>query len=156
LHDKVLFVGAGKLGFPADALFAFALGCDMIAVGRESMMAIGCIQAQECHTGYCPTGVATQHKWLMRGLQAGVKSHNLANYIVTLRKEILQLSRACGVRHPALVTTDHFEILNPGHSSHSLMEHFELPVASRMPGRSDCEKIDQIMRDISSTAAAHS
>ena len=29
------------------------------------MMAIGCIQAQRCHTGRCPTGVATQNKWLM-------------------------------------------------------------------------------------------
>ena len=50
LQDRVIFIGSGKLGFPANALLAFALGCDMINVGREAMMAIGCIQAQRCHT----------------------------------------------------------------------------------------------------------
>ena len=47
---------SGRLGFPDSALFAFALGCDLISVGREAMLAIGCIQAQRCHTGRCPTG----------------------------------------------------------------------------------------------------
>ncbi|MEM7316448.1 MAG: FMN-binding glutamate synthase family protein, partial [Planctomycetota bacterium] len=32
LGDDVAFFGAGKLGFPESALFAFALGCDMINV----------------------------------------------------------------------------------------------------------------------------
>ncbi|MBT8488541.1 MAG: FMN-binding glutamate synthase family protein, partial [Gemmatimonadetes bacterium] len=63
-HQKVVWVGAGKLGFPETALMAFCLGADMIAVAREAMMAVGCIQAQRCHTGHCPTGVATQNPWL--------------------------------------------------------------------------------------------
>ena len=62
LAEDVAFIGAGKLGFPEAALFAFALGCDTVNVGREAMMAIGCIQAQRCHTGTCPTGVATQSR----------------------------------------------------------------------------------------------
>ena len=71
-HKDVVFIGSGKLGFPGDGHFLpFAMGCDMINVAREAMMAIGCIQAQRCHTGHCPTGVATQSKWLMRGRQAG-------------------------------------------------------------------------------------
>jgi glutamate synthase domain-containing protein 2 len=45
-----------------------ALGCDLISVGREAMMAVGCIQAQRCHTGRCPTGVATQDPRYERGL----------------------------------------------------------------------------------------
>ena len=60
LHQRIVFIGSGKLGFPEAAVFAFALGCDAINVGREAMMAIGCIQAQRCHTNHCPTGVATQ------------------------------------------------------------------------------------------------
>ena len=68
LTDQVVFAGSGKLGFPETALVAFALGCDLVNVGREAMMAIGCIQAQRCHTNHCPTGVATQHSWLIRGL----------------------------------------------------------------------------------------
>ena len=80
--SSVVFIGSGKLGFPEAALLAFALGCDMINVGREAMMAIGCIQAQQCHTNHCPTGVATQNPWLVRGLDPTLKAARLANYIV--------------------------------------------------------------------------
>ena len=68
LSDKIVFVGSGKLGFPERAVLAMALGCDMVMVAREAMLAIGCIQAQKCHTGHCPTGVATQSAYLQRGL----------------------------------------------------------------------------------------
>ncbi len=112
MHDKVVFAGSGKLGFPESTLFAMALGCDMINVGREAMLSIGCIQALKCHTGHCPTGVATQNKWLTSGLSPRLKAARMANYVLTLRKEILQLCRACGVPHPALLTTDQFEILD--------------------------------------------
>ena len=109
---NVTFIGTGKLGFPEAALFAFALGCDMISVAREAMLAIGCVQAQICHTGRCPVGVATQSKWLARGVDPAIKSHRLAAYVVALRAEILSLSRTCGAPHPALVTTDHLEVVN--------------------------------------------
>ena len=48
LHDQVAFLGGGKLGLPDNAVVGFALGCDMINVAREAMLAIGCIQAQKC------------------------------------------------------------------------------------------------------------
>ncbi len=112
LDEDVVFFGAGRLGLPQTALFAFALGCDMINVGRTAMLAVGCIQAQKCQTNHCPTGVATQKKWLMRGLDPEDKSARLANYVITLRKELLALSRACGAEHPGLVAADRLEILN--------------------------------------------
>lgn len=92
IQDHVVFIGSGKLGFPANALLAFALGCDMINVGREAMMAVGCIQAQRCHTGHCPTGVATQNRWLMHGLDPAEKAPRMANYVAMLRKELTLLS----------------------------------------------------------------
>ena len=112
LQHRVTFIGSGKLGFPANALLAFALGCDMINVGREAMMAIGCIQAQRCHTGHCPTGVATQNRWLMGGLDPTEKAPRLANYVVTMRKELTLLSRTCGVAHPSLISGEHIEIVD--------------------------------------------
>jgi glutamate synthase (ferredoxin) len=123
--DKVLWVGSGKLGFPESALWAMGLGCDMVAVGREPMLAIGCIQAQRCHSGHCPTGVATQSKWLVRGLDPTSKGARLANYIIQLRKELLQLANACGHVHPALVTLDDFDIIDDRYGSQSARELFD-------------------------------
>lgn len=112
LADDIVFMGAGRLGFPELSLLAFGLGVDMVGVAREAMMAIGCIQAQRCHTGHCPAGVATQSKWLMRGLDPSDKSARLANYLVTLRRETMWLTRTIGRSHPSQVSLDDFEILN--------------------------------------------
>jgi glutamate synthase (ferredoxin) len=84
----------------------------MINVAREAMLAIGCIQAQQCHTGHCPTGIATQRSWLVGGLDPTLKAARLANYLITLRKEILQIAAACGEPHPALVPLDRFDLVD--------------------------------------------
>jgi glutamate synthase domain-containing protein 2 len=146
LKDKVVFVGSGKLGFPENALFAFALGCDMVNVGREALMAIGCIQAQRCHTGHCPSGVATQNKWLMHGLDPTLKSARLANYVITLRKELLQLSRACGVCHPALVDGDHLEVLDGQFGAKTVRSLFHYEEAWALPSSEDSREIERIMQ----------
>lgn len=100
LGDRITFIGSGKLGFPSKAIMAFALGVDVINVAREPMMAIGCIQAQQCHTNLCPTGVATQNKWLESGINVKRKGERTQWYFKTLRKEILEITRACGYEHP--------------------------------------------------------
>lgn len=112
LHEQVVFIGAGKLGLPDNAIVAFALGVDMVNVGREAMLAVGCIQAQKCHTGRCPTGVATQDRRLAYGLDPVSKADRVANYVKTLRRDLLKVSEACGVAHPALVGPDSIEILD--------------------------------------------
>lgn len=118
LHQKVVFIGSGRLGFPQRALHAMLIGCDMVAVAREAMLAIGCIQAQKCHSGHCPTGVATQNPWLVRGLDPTHKAARFANYVATFRKELLWLAHACGQPHPALVGPTHLEILRNGEAGH--------------------------------------
>ncbi|HSO99973.1 MAG TPA: hypothetical protein VLN90_00780, partial [Thioalkalivibrio sp.] len=50
----------------------------------------------------------------MKGLEPTLKAARLANYLVTLRKELLALARACGAPHPALVPLDRLDILDPG------------------------------------------
>ena len=124
VDQSVAFIGSGKLGFPEEALLAFALGCDLVAVGREALISIGCIQAQRCHTNHCPTGITTQNQWLIRGVDPELKSARLANYLVTLRKELLTLSHACGVEHPSLVTADQLEILDSRFGSRTVTEVF--------------------------------
>ena len=108
----IVVVGGGKLGLPDNAIVAFALGCDMVNVAREAMLAIGCIQAQKCHTDTCPTGVATQNRWLSHGLDPELKSVRLANYVKTLRRDLVKVAEACGVEHPGLIDVDSVEILD--------------------------------------------
>ncbi|MFC7488989.1 FMN-binding glutamate synthase family protein [Knoellia sp. CPCC 206453] len=122
LTDDVTFIGSGKLGLPDNALVAFALGVDMVNVARESMMSLGCIQAQKCHTDRCPTGVATQDPWLAHGLDPTLKSVRLSNYLQTLRRDLLKVSEACGVPHPGLIDADAIEILDGNRSGIPLRE----------------------------------
>jgi glutamate synthase domain-containing protein 2 len=137
LADKVPFVGSGRLGFPVEALTALALGCDVIHVGREAMLAIGCIQAQRCHTGHCPSGVATQSAWLQRGLVPDLKAERLARYVRTLRKELLELARTCGHEHPGFVRGDQLEVLGSEGRSRTLDEVYGLPTGHGRPSEPD-------------------
>jgi glutamate synthase domain-containing protein 2 len=146
MHEKVVLVGSGRLGFPERALFGFALGCDMINIAREAMMAIGCIQAQRCHTDRCPTGIATHHPWLVRGLLPERKAVRLANHVITLRRELLRLSHACGVVHPALVTAERLEILDGRFGSTTAAKLFDYFEGLGLPSRRDREEIERIMR----------
>jgi glutamate synthase (ferredoxin) len=142
LQDRIVFAGSGKLGFPHAALFAMAMGCDLVNVGREAMMAVGCIQAQRCHSGHCPTGVATQSPWLTRGLDATSKSERLANYVMTLRKELVELTHACGRSHPSLVTLDDFEILDDRFGVQNPRELFGYRPDWGLPSEADQRALD--------------
>ena len=123
----MVFIGSGKLGIPENALLALAMGCDMVNVARTAMFSIGCIQAQRCHTGRCPSGVATQSAWLQHGLDPALKSVRCANYLATLRFELLCLARACGYVHPALVPLDAIELLDVDSKSGASRRVVRLP-----------------------------
>jgi len=110
LTERIVFIGSGKLGFPAKAAMAFAMGVDCINVAREALMSIGCIQAQICHTNKCPAGVATQNKWLQNGINIPLKSERLAQYFKTFRKEFIEITHAAGYEHPSQFTMDDIQI----------------------------------------------
>ncbi|MDP5231146.1 MAG: FMN-binding glutamate synthase family protein [Cellulophaga sp.] len=110
LADRIVFIGSGKLGFPAKAAMAFAMGADCINVAREAMMSIGCIQAQVCHTNRCPTGIATQNKWLQNGIDVTLKSERLGQYFKTFRKEFLEITHAAGYEHPCQFNMDDIQV----------------------------------------------
>ncbi|MGY1693981.1 FMN-binding glutamate synthase family protein [Geodermatophilus sp. SYSU D00814] len=145
LAEQVTFVGAGKLGLPDNAIVAFALGCDMVNIAREAMLAIGCIQAQKCHTDTCPTGVATQNAWLSHGLDPALKSVRLANYVATLRRDLLKVAEACGVEHPGLIDTGSVEVLTGRTASTPLGEVYGYEPGWGLPSAADREQIVAVM-----------
>jgi glutamate synthase (ferredoxin) len=110
MADQVAWVGSGKLGFPDRAIVAFALGADAVNIAREAMLAVGCIQAQKCHTGRCPTGVATQDPGLQRAVEPEVQGRRFAAFCSALRNEILAVTHACGYEHPSQFTGDDIEV----------------------------------------------
>ncbi len=101
ISERVVWIGSGKLGFPDRAIVAMALGADMINIAREAMLSIGCIQAQKCHTGFCPAGVATQSPWLQKGIKTDIQSVRFQKFCESLRNEILAVTHACGYEHPS-------------------------------------------------------
>ena len=107
VRDQVVFIGSGKLGFPDVALLAMALGCDMVNVAREAMLSIGCIQAQRCHTGHCPTGVATQNLSLQSGLVVEDKAPRIARFHEKTLKALAEITRAAGLEHPGDFRSHH-------------------------------------------------
>ena len=122
MAQNITWIGSAKLGFPDRSIIGFAMGCDLINIAREAMLSIGCIQARKCHTDHCPSGVATHNKWLQGGLDIKIKSKRFSQYIVGLRKEILQLSNACGYEHPCQFTDQDIEISNGVNLFNSLGE----------------------------------
>ena len=145
LHEDVTFIGAGKLGLPDNAVVAFALGADMVNVAREAMLAVGCIQAQKCHTGECPTGVATQNPWLARGLDPESKAERVANYVRTLRRDLLKVSETCGVEHPGLIGPGSVELLDTLADGRLLDEVYGYEPGWGLPSKADRDEIAAIM-----------
>jgi glutamate synthase domain-containing protein 2 len=109
----------------------------MVNIAREAMLAVGCLQAQKCHTGHCPTGVATQNRWLTRGLDPTDKGARVANYIDALRYDLLRLAHAAGVDHPSLLPRSELDIIGPDGTAISLVEHYGLSTETQRHAASD-------------------
>src|SRR6202008_2681259 len=60
LRDRIKLGASGKITSAFDMARVMALGADWCNSARGFMFAVGCIQAQACHTGHCPTGVTSQ------------------------------------------------------------------------------------------------
>ncbi|MGC1502532.1 MAG: FMN-binding glutamate synthase family protein [Sulfitobacter sp.] len=101
LRDQVKIGAAGKVVSAFDIARALALGADWCNSARGYMFAIGCIQAQACHTNHCPVGVATQDKTRMRALDVGHKSQRVARFHRNTMEALGEMTGAAGLHHPS-------------------------------------------------------
>ena len=90
-----------------DIVRMMALGGDWCNAGRGFMMALGCIQAQTCHTGNCPTGVATQDPVRERALVVPDKAQRVFNFHRSTLVALKDLVQAAGLNHPQEITAHH-------------------------------------------------
>lgn len=96
LRDKILVCTSGKLVTPALIAWALAEGAVAVNSARGPMFALGCIQSLQCDRNTCPTGIATQDKRRMRGLDPKIKSVRVANYLTNTKKQVGYIAHATG------------------------------------------------------------
>lgn len=104
LRDRIRIAASGKVATGSDIVKRLIQGADYTNSARAMMMATGCIQAQLCHTGRCPVGVATQSAWRQRAIDVPDKSQRVRNYQAGTVAEAVKLMAAMGVTDPADLT----------------------------------------------------
>ena len=98
---------AGKVISAFDIVRAMALGADWCNSARGFMFALGCIQAQTCHTGRCPTGVTSQDPLRQRALVVPDKAERVYRFHRNTLLALKELVQAAGLQHPSEITADH-------------------------------------------------
>jgi hypothetical protein len=71
------------------------------------MFALGCIQAQTCHTGQCPTGVTTQDPLRQQALVVRDKAERVWMFHESTLHALMELVQAAGLQHPNELTARH-------------------------------------------------
>lgn len=108
LRDQIKLGASGKLISSFDIARTLALGADWVNSARGFMFAVGCIQAQACHTNHCPTGVATQDPIRQRALVPEDKAIRVANFHRNTLKALGDMTGSAGLTHPGQFSPYHF------------------------------------------------
>ncbi|MFW8564799.1 FMN-binding glutamate synthase family protein [Orrella sp. 11846] len=107
LRDEIKIGASGKIVTAFDMARIMALGADWCNSARAFMFAVGCIQAQVCHTGNCPTGVTTQDKDRQKALVVSDKAPRVANFHRNTLSALGELIGSAGLYHPADLKIHH-------------------------------------------------
>lgn len=100
LKSRVKIASAGKIHSGAQMAKSFALGADYCNAARPFMFAAGCVQSMQCHTGHCPTGIATQTPWRQRGLVVEDKAPRIARFQRQTLHSLREITVAMGLDSP--------------------------------------------------------
>ncbi|MCP1337899.1 FMN-binding glutamate synthase family protein [Futiania mangrovi] len=107
LRERIRIGASGKLVTAFDIAKALALGADWANSARGFMFAVGCIQAQACHTNRCPVGVATQDTLRQRALDVPDKSERVFRFHQNTLKALAEMTGAAGLSHPGAFLPHH-------------------------------------------------
>ena len=107
LRSEIKLGCAGKIISGFDMARVMALGADWCNAARGFMFAVGCIQAQHCHTGACPTGVATQDPMRQRALDVPDKAERVARFHQDTVKSLAEIIAAAGLDTPKQLMPQH-------------------------------------------------
>jgi glutamate synthase domain-containing protein 2 len=107
LRSKIKIGASGKIVTAFDVARTIAIGADWCNSARGFMFALGCIQAQTCHTGKCPTGVTTQDPVRQRALVVPDKATRVQGFHENTLKALKELVAAAGLSHPDQLGPEH-------------------------------------------------
>lgn len=122
LRQRVRIGCAGKVVSAFDIARLMALGADWCNSARGFMFALGCIQAQHCHTGQCPTGVTTQDPLRQAALVVGDKSERVYQFHQQTLQALKELVQAAGLHHPQEISAHHIVRRGSNHQVQSLAQ----------------------------------
>ncbi|EYT82056.1 glutamate synthase [Streptomyces sp. Tu 6176] len=101
LRDRVRIGASGKIATGSDLVKRLVQGADYGNAARAMMFALGCIQAQRCHTNTCPSGVATQDARRARALDVRDKTPRVRRFQEATVAGALEIMASMGVTDPA-------------------------------------------------------
>ncbi len=107
LRARLRLGASGKIASAFDMARVMALGADWCNAGRSFMFAVGCIQAQQCHTDHCPTGVATQDWARQRAVVVTNKGERVYHFHRQTLGALAELVAAMGLTHPGQIMPHH-------------------------------------------------
>ncbi|AZN69223.1 FMN-binding glutamate synthase family protein [Acinetobacter haemolyticus] len=107
LRSQVKIGASGKIISAFDIASTFALGADWVNSARGFMFAVGCIQAQSCHTNQCPVGVATQDPDRQKAIHVPSKAERVFSFHKNTLHALSEMIAAAGLQHPSDIKAHH-------------------------------------------------
>lgn len=100
LRKRVKVGASGKIVSAYDILRVCALGADWCNMARPFMFSLGCIQAKDCGSGHCPTGITTMDPLRYRALDVPSRGVRVRNFHHHTLGAVAELLGAAGIEHP--------------------------------------------------------
>jgi glutamate synthase domain-containing protein 2 len=121
VRHRMRLGASGKLVSASAMARAMALGADWCNSARGFMFAVGCIQAQRCHTNQCPVGVTTQNPRLQRALVVPDKATRVHQFHRNTVHALAEMIAAMGLDHPSELSPS----IMVKRVTHSVVQTFE-------------------------------
>lgn len=100
IRHRVALIVSGKIVSGFDMARAFAMGADVCNSARAFLFSLGCIQALQCNSNKCPTGITTQNPELVKGLVVEEKWKRVYLFHKSTIQNMAEVVGAAGVDDP--------------------------------------------------------
>ena len=97
IRSRVSLVAGGSIRNSADVVRAVALGADAVYCASAALIALGCHQCQDCASGTCNWGIATQRPELTKRLNPEIGAARVVNLVRAWNHEVQEMMGGMGI-----------------------------------------------------------